>query len=116
MADRNGKTNLVGKTLEFPFPQTQSRTIAASRICRDQQPFSLGVRALSFSPPPCPDRGNGKSRSIMICSNIDETLVARQLVNAIRMRSRNRRVWEIMTIDLPSFAFPDPLLAPIDIY
>ena len=115
MADRDGETKFIGETLKLPFPQAQPRTIASPRICRDQQPFSLGVRAPSFSPPPCPDRGHCKGRGVMVSSDIDETPVSRQFVNAVGMRSRDRRVWEIVTVDLWGLAIPSPLLSSISI-
>jgi hypothetical protein len=40
----------------------------------------------------------------MIRSDIDETFVARQLVNTVGMLSGNRRLWKIVTIDLLGFA------------
>src|SRR3989304_22269 len=113
VADRDGETQVIAETLKLPFPQAQPRTIAAPRIGRDQQPFRPGVRGPSLSPPPGPDRGNGKGRGIMVGSDIDEPPVSRQFVNAVGMRSRDRRVWEIVTVDLWGLAFPEPLLSSI---
>src|SRR3989304_1676075 len=115
VADRDGQTQVIAETLKLPFPQAQPRTIAAPRIGRDQQPFRPGVRAPSLSPPPGPDRGNGKGRSIMVRSDIDETPVACQFVNAEGIGSRDRRVWEIVTVDLGGLASPSPLLSAIGI-
>src|SRR3972149_7996765 len=98
MADRDGETQVIGETLKLPFPQAQPRTIAAPRICRDQQPCRPGVRAPSLSPPPCPDRGNGKGRGIMVRSDIDETPVSRQFVNAVGIGSRGQRGWGIVAV------------------
>lgn len=91
MADRDGETQGIGQTLQFPFPQAQPRPIASARIGRDQQPFRLGVRALSFRPPPRPDRSHGKGRGIMVRAHIDEPPVSRQFVNAVGMGARDRR-------------------------
>src|SRR3989304_3689937 len=115
MADRDGQTQVIGETLKLPFPQAQPRTIAAPRIGRDQQPCRLGVRAPSFSPPPGPDRGNGKGRGIMVRSDIDEPPVSRQFVNAVGIGSRDQRVWEIVTVDLWGLASPSPFLAAIGV-
>ena len=37
VADRDRQARAIGKALQFPFPQPQSRTVAAPRIGRDPQ-------------------------------------------------------------------------------
>ena len=58
MADRDGETKFIGETLKLPFPQTQPRTIAPPRICRDQQPLRAGIKPLTLETPPAPDRSD----------------------------------------------------------
>src|ERR1022692_4916080 len=47
----------------------------------------------------------------MICSNVDESSVASQIINAVRKGTRNFGIWKIVAIDR-LWRLDDPPLAP----
>jgi hypothetical protein len=90
MTDCNGQTGFVGQFLQLHFPNAQAPTIAASSIDGDQEALGLGIEPFPFMTPPAPNRGHGKGAGVMIGSDIDETGVAPNIVNAM---TRQKNSW-----------------------
>ncbi len=62
----DGDFQLVRQFLQFDFPDTNARSIAAAAIGGDYQAFGLGKTFLSHRDPPAADRLNRESRRVMI--------------------------------------------------
>ena len=64
-------------------------------------------------PPPAADRGYCKRPGIVIGSDINKTGVASDVVNAIRIRTRNVRTRKVVTTDLLGLFGWKPLLTGV---
>jgi hypothetical protein len=113
MTDQDGQARFIRELLQLYFPKAQAPTIAASAVGRNQQRFGLGIEPSPFTAPPAPNRGHGKSSGIVIGSDIDETGVAPNIVDAIGIGAGHLRLGKVMPTHWARLFRRKPLLAAI---
>ena len=107
--DSNINAKFVGQLLEFAFPQTHPRTIAAAAVCGNRQIARLGIAFAADIVPPTADRLNGKLCGIMVDADADPAEVGGQIVNAIRYRAAKLLDQEVIYPDFFAVALRAPL-------
>ena len=61
VGNADGNASAVGKALQFEFPHSRARCIAAPSVGGDEQLLGLGVGALAHTLPPIGNGANGDS-------------------------------------------------------
>jgi hypothetical protein len=83
MADSDGDPEFIGQDLQFAFPQTHSRAVAATAISGDQQPRRARIAGGAEFIPPAPDALDGEGRSVVVDAEIDPSGVGGNVVNSV---------------------------------
>jgi hypothetical protein len=76
VADGKRQPGFIRKPLQFEFPESQSRTVAASTIGGDQKPISSGIEVSAFKAPPTANRRYCKRSSVMVGAHVHKAFVA----------------------------------------
>jgi hypothetical protein len=84
MGDGYNQAGLVGKALQFTFPEADAGTVAAAAIGRDGQGWSLGIAFAAQPLPPAADALDRKFGGIGIDPDIDPSLVRGNVIDAVR--------------------------------
>src|SRR5206468_6436492 len=87
----------------------QSVAIAAAAVGGVQQVGDPWIQPSSFVTPPPADRGHRETGRIMVGAHIDKAGVLAQIVNAVRVGPRYRRIGKVMALDSFSSSLPTPL-------
>ena len=95
VADRNFQARLVGQPLQLPFPKPHAVAVTAPAISRNEQASGLRIQLPAFVAPPTPNGSHGKAGRIVIGSHIDKTRIPSQIVDAVRISARHRRIGKI---------------------
>ena len=106
---------LVGQLLQSHLPKTQPIPIASAAVGRDQKSCRLRIQDATFHAPPPSNRCHGKSPGVMVGSHIDEARVAPDVVDAIRIGTRDIRAGKIVTVHLERILRATPLSPRIDV-
>src|SRR5512144_439220 len=109
VTDRDRQARIVGKALQFGFPQPGARPIATSAIGDDQQFPDRWVAPLAHLVPPAPQRPDRKLRGVMIHPDTDPTPVGGHVVYPVGHRPAKRLGAEIIDIDRLGLALGPPL-------
>src|SRR6202040_2218449 len=83
VGDRYSQSGLIGKALQFTFPQTHARAIAAAAIGGDQQPRGGGVALAAEAAPPPPDALDREGGGIMVDPDIDPARVGCDVIDTV---------------------------------
>ena len=102
------QTCVIGKFLQFPFPQTHAHAIASSAVSGDEQRICARVDPPSHVPPPPAYGIDCECRSVVINTNAHPTLVRADIVHAIRDGLTLFAVKKIMNAYLFRIAFRAP--------
>jgi hypothetical protein len=113
VADRNGKLRIVRQPLQFHFPQTQARSIAAPAVRSDQQIICCWIKMPPLVPPPATDGRNGESASIVIRPKVYKARIAPQVVDTIGIRTRNIGMRKVVPLHLDGAFTRQPLLSRV---
>ncbi len=108
VADVDRQPRLIGQLLQFPFPQMDTRAIAASPIRAEQEAFGLRILPLTHMLPPLPDAFHGESCRLMINAHIDPTSVVSQIVDPVGRSSTKALDGKVIHPHLLGFAFGTP--------
>jgi hypothetical protein len=95
MAHTQLKASLVGKFLEFNLPQSDSRTIAASPISRNQQLMSFWIHFPSHAIPPTANTFYSKCCRTMIGTDVNPSGTLGLIIDTIRScfaKGRNHKI------------------------
>src|SRR5712692_6475473 len=101
----------IGEFLQLEFPQPQAPAIAPAGVGRDQDAPCPRIKAPSLVTPPPPDRGDRKFARVVIRPQIDEALVASDVVNANRKDARDLRRGKVVASHVLRLVGGPPLLA-----
>lgn len=113
VAHGKGKPGLIGQFLQFYLPQPQSPAIAAPSVGGNQELVRLGIKPSAFMVPPAADRSHGKGSGIVIGANIDESDIASQVIDAVRVGAGHIGAGKIMPLYHSRLFGWAPLLAGI---
>ena len=113
MANAKRKPRLVREPLKFVFPQPQSPAVAPTAVGHDQELARLRIQPPSFMAPPPPDRCHRKCSRIVIGTDIDESGVASEIVDAVRIGTRHIRAREVVPLNGLGCVRRTPLLSRI---
>ena len=113
MTDRNGKACFIREALQLQLPKAQPPAIASASVRSDQYRCGIHMELFSLMAPPPPDGGHGKRSGVVIGSDIDETGVAPDVVNAIGIGTRNVGSGKVVTTNLLGLFRWKPLLASV---
>ena len=83
VGDGYDEAGLVGKALEFAFPEADAGTVATAAVGRDGEALSLGIARIAEPLPPAADALDRKCGGIGIDSDVDPTLVGGNVVDAV---------------------------------
>src|SRR5712692_2359666 len=83
MADRNDKSRLLGQLLQFPLPESETRTVAPPTIGGDEERAGARVMLAPKFTPPSPDRGHGEGGGVVVHTHADPAQVAAEVVDAV---------------------------------
>src|SRR6516165_12383170 len=86
MADLKTQSQFVRKILEGHLPKAVAATVAPTSVGRDHQLGRFREPLRAHLPPPAQNAGGREPGRVMIDSDADPTLVARQVVDPIRNR------------------------------
>src|SRR5207245_10211224 len=89
----------------------QAVAITAAAVGRNQQAGRRRIQLASFVTPPTTDGGDRKSGSVVIGPHINEAGVLPQIIDAVGIGARHRRVWKIVVLDLFGGLLPATLAA-----
>ena len=84
VADRDSPSGAIGKALQLPFPPSQSGSVAAPGIGRDQKMRGTPVGRTSHVFPPASDRVHREMGGVVSDAYTDPTLIATQVIDPIR--------------------------------
>ena len=98
VAYRDGQRGLIGEFLQFQFPQPQAPSVAAPAVGGDQDRLRLRINAPTLSAPPTADGGHRKCAGVMVGSYIDESGVAPNVVNTVRIGTGNFGARKVVTL------------------
>src|SRR6516162_603478 len=112
---RNGKLQLplVRQSLQLPLPQSQSSSVAASRISGNEQALCLGIDSSAHRVPPAPNALYRKSGGVVIHANIDPAAVLRQVIDAVRSDLPQGANFKIMHANLFGLSLRAPFAASV---
>ena len=83
VGDGYDEAGLVGKALEFAFPEADAGAVAAAAVGRDGEALSLGIARIAEPLPPAADALDRKCGGIGIDSDVDPALVGGNVVDAV---------------------------------
>ena len=109
VADRDRQARAIGKALQFPFPQPQSRTVAAPRIGRDPQVRGRRVGRTTHAFPPTADGVHREVGGVVVDADADPALVAAQVVDPVGNRLALGRDDEVVDLHALRLALRTPL-------
>src|ERR1017187_1647358 len=98
-ANRGGEFEVVLQLLKLDFPESHTMPVAAATISRDHQTFGFGMTLLSHRPPPSADRVDGKGGGVVIGADADPPDIVGDVVDAVRNRTAQLRVDEVVDVD-----------------
>ena len=110
VADRDGEPSLIGKFLQLELPQPQPVAIAAPAVSCDEDALGLRIDATAFRPPPAADRGDGEGAGIVIGADVDEAGIAPNVVDAVRVDTRDQRTGQVVALNVLRLLGGQPLL------
>src|SRR5450631_1759548 len=113
VANRDGELELVCQLLKLDFPETHTIPVAAATVSRDHQTFGFGMTLHSHRPPPSADRVDGKGGGVVIRADADPPDIVGDVVDAIRYRTTQLGVDEIVDVDLLRRAVAPPFAAVV---
>ena len=73
----------VRQALEFEFPQTHARAVAAAAVSRNDEPGRLGIAPASDFLPPAADCLNREGGSIVVHPDTDPAIVGREIIDCV---------------------------------
>ena len=83
VADRDGPSGAIGNALQLPFPPSQSGSVAASGIGRNQKVRSTPVGRSSHVFPPASDRVHREMGGVVRDPHTDPALITTQVVDPV---------------------------------
>src|SRR5450631_2046845 len=113
MTDRDVQCRLIGKLLQLQLPEPQAPAIAATPVGSDENGVRLRVNMSTLRAPPAADGGHREGAGVMVGPDIDETGIATNVIDAIRVGTGNCGTGEIVTLNLQGLLGRQPLLAGI---
>jgi len=113
MTDRERPRGFIGELLEFPLPQPEARPVAATGVCRDDDPVRRRIQEPSFSTPPAPNGGDRERPRVVVGPDVDEALVPPDVVDAVWKRPGHRGTLEVMAVHGHRLLDTAPLTAGI---
>ena len=99
VGNADGNASVVGKALQFEFPHSRARCIAAPSVGGDEQLLGLGVGALAHTLAPIGNGANSKLWSVVIDADVDPSRVVVEIVDAIRNHFAKGVVDEVVDAD-----------------
>src|SRR5467141_1930109 len=81
--DEAGLVGLVGKALEFAFPEADAGAVAAAAVGRDGEALSLGIARVAEPLPPAANTLDRKFAGIGIDPDVDPALIGGNVVDAV---------------------------------
>ena len=109
MAYRDFQAERVGDSLLKLFLETpQAIAVTPAGVSQDQQFARLSIVLAAVSKPPLPDRIDGKLGRVGRNADMNESMVAAQIVHTIGSRLAQSILREIVRIDFDGFSNPRP--------
>src|SRR5664279_6595307 len=83
MGDRYRKAGLVGEALQFPLPQFDPGTVAATTVRGDRQAGGVWIARVAKLLPPAPDALDREGRGVGIDADADPSMIGSDVIDAI---------------------------------
>src|SRR5215469_11634889 len=113
MTNLDAQSGFIGELLQLVLPPSGSIVIATSRIGRDQQFRGWGIGRLAHTFPPVANGVDRKFGGVVINAYADPSLVAGDVVDAMRRHFALLLVFKIVHANRFGLALPVPLSASV---
>ena len=113
VTDGNGEPSAVRELLQLPFPELDSRSVAAAGVRRDQQRGGVRMSPPTHDSPPPADRLDREAGGVVINPNADPALVAVEVVDPVGNHLALRGNQEVVHTDRFGIALRPPFSARI---
>src|SRR4029453_9754590 len=86
VADRNRQPGATGQLLQLPFPQPESRAVAAARVGGHQERRGVRGDGAPHGLPPPPNRARRERGGVVVDADTHPAFIAMEIVDPIRDR------------------------------